>query len=585
MPSLADSLDNLRQQCEQIAYLSTLNARPAGPFVTAYLHLPTTLHQQQQQRGNVLELIRDASEAERRLFKFVGESDAVGGVGQGGGNKKVEKRDGDVVTPLKDLKKGKAAAVPGRDDTEIMLKTAMKLVDDYRPMPRARAHVINLLDAHHRHLDRLAELEMLIEEASKPVAAPAAQASSPSPSLETPSASPKPKLTPEESFKAEEAALRALEAKVAPLRRAAFASQPPAPAPSLPESPPPRPPQPPAQIFATPARHAESSSRTPGREMPHVTNSLVNNPTPRRIDRFSPLKLIGTPRAPVGSSGLRNEPRSSIFGFGRGLRSTSASNGSSGVEATPGPAETPAPARVAEVPETPTRQEEPEQEDEHAGPGEDETIRIPKPASPPPPAPPVTPPPPVPVTPQRSIDEEVDETPRPSRAEEAEAPKAPIVEGVDLENEDVKAGVAKVWSTLGDVLMRQGLPDGEVVDNDVESSVKHIHLIAQSNLPSPASPGSSASSSLGPAGAPKSVSADTIFIAHIVLILLQAASAPSEKGAVVDMNEMKERLKQVSDRRGWSAVGEPWTKSIYALVGKRTVKIDRKGGRAGVAFV
>lgn len=31
-------------------------------------------------------------------------------------------------------------------------------------MPRARAHVINLLDQHHRNLDRLAELEMLIAE-------------------------------------------------------------------------------------------------------------------------------------------------------------------------------------------------------------------------------------------------------------------------------------------------------------------------------------------------------------------------------------------------------------------------------------
>lgn len=31
-------------------------------------------------------------------------------------------------------------------------------------MPRARAHVINLLDQHHQNLDRLAELEMLIAE-------------------------------------------------------------------------------------------------------------------------------------------------------------------------------------------------------------------------------------------------------------------------------------------------------------------------------------------------------------------------------------------------------------------------------------
>lgn len=83
-------------------------------------------------KGNVLELIRDASDAERRLFKFVGENNLPGVVG-GGGNKRVEKREGGVVTPLKELKRrggGSGGGGTEKDEVEAMLRTALKLVDD-----------------------------------------------------------------------------------------------------------------------------------------------------------------------------------------------------------------------------------------------------------------------------------------------------------------------------------------------------------------------------------------------------------------------------------------------------------------------
>lgn len=131
MPSLAESLDALAHHSEQIAYLSTLNAAPPGPFTTAYLHLPPP-HLSHLGKGNVLELIRDASDAERRLFKFVGENNLPGVVG-GGGNKRVEKREGGVVTPLKELKRrggGSGGGGTEKDEVEVMLRTALKLVDD-----------------------------------------------------------------------------------------------------------------------------------------------------------------------------------------------------------------------------------------------------------------------------------------------------------------------------------------------------------------------------------------------------------------------------------------------------------------------
>lgn len=117
MPSLADSLAQLSQQSAQIQQQSTLNSRPAGPFVHAYLQLPTS----STKAGTVLNLIRDAQDSEVRLFKYIGEV-------EGGGEKRVEKREGVVVTPLREMKAKKGKE--GRDEVDVMLRTALKLVDD-----------------------------------------------------------------------------------------------------------------------------------------------------------------------------------------------------------------------------------------------------------------------------------------------------------------------------------------------------------------------------------------------------------------------------------------------------------------------
>ena len=120
MPSLADSLEQLSHQSAQIQHLSALNSRPAGPFVQAYLHLPSA-SSSNSPSGNVLGLIRDAQDSEVRLFRYIGESDD-------GGDKRVEKREGVVVTPLREMRgKGKSE---GRDEVDLMLRTALKLVDD-----------------------------------------------------------------------------------------------------------------------------------------------------------------------------------------------------------------------------------------------------------------------------------------------------------------------------------------------------------------------------------------------------------------------------------------------------------------------
>lgn len=118
MPSLTDTLQRISDTSAQIEYLSSLNARPAGPFVQQYLYLQST------NSAGVFDLIRDAADSEVRLFKFIGETEPTAA---GGGNKRVEKREGVLVTPLKDYKKERAK---GMDDVDVMLRTAAKLIDD-----------------------------------------------------------------------------------------------------------------------------------------------------------------------------------------------------------------------------------------------------------------------------------------------------------------------------------------------------------------------------------------------------------------------------------------------------------------------
>ncbi len=133
MPTLLDALASLATQCALIASLSDANTVPAGPFTTAQL----------QGNTNIMSIIRDAEEHEKRLFRYVGDDGA-------GPGKVVEKRAKGVVTPLRNglgghLKgaggqgTGRVKAVgraededdaAGWNDPGVLLKTALKLVDE-----------------------------------------------------------------------------------------------------------------------------------------------------------------------------------------------------------------------------------------------------------------------------------------------------------------------------------------------------------------------------------------------------------------------------------------------------------------------
>jgi hypothetical protein len=135
MPSLSDSLSALADYSAQIHKLSASNLTPSGPYTTAYLdslHLNPPPHPSSssiprkrsrvsnRDTAGVLNLIRDAQESEVRLFRFIGEAE-VAGVGR---VKRVEKRDEGHT------RGAGMGGVEGRDEVEVMLRTALRLVDD-----------------------------------------------------------------------------------------------------------------------------------------------------------------------------------------------------------------------------------------------------------------------------------------------------------------------------------------------------------------------------------------------------------------------------------------------------------------------
>ena len=129
-------------------------------------------------------------------------------------------------------------------------------------------------------------------------------------------------MSVDEAIAAEEASLRAIEAYLKPHRETQAQSQP-----IITQSSPEKSPNKANDDNVSPIRAARPSifaqtpGKTPVREYPHISNSLVN-PSPYRegkINRFTPLKNIGTPQ---------KRERGSIFGM-RAPRSVGMAGGRS----------------------------------------------------------------------------------------------------------------------------------------------------------------------------------------------------------------------------------------------------------------
>lgn len=206
--------------------------------------------------------------------------------------------------------------------------------------------------------------------------------------------------------------------------------------------------------------------------MPHIANTLVAGATPRRpsapIDRFSPLRLIGTPRVRSRPSGLRYDQEAEDGGERRktlfGPRQSSVAQGLFAPDTT---------RPVAKAPDDEVA------DDAQEGVADETVILAPPlpteatmPESPSTSSTPITP-----ITPAKPPLKQEDATPRQTTARDT----PPEVDGVDLTSTYVGDAIVsadlqtrlivpqgKIWSSLSEA-MSQGLVEGQVVPPDVGS--------------------------------------------------------------------------------------------------------------------
>lgn len=258
-----------------------------------------------------------------------------------------------------------------------------------------------------------------------------ADPSSPTPAVRQPKV--KRELSPDEAIKAEEESLKALEALIKPHREAAIAAEytsPEKPSTSSPIKQSIAPPQsPPARTARPSIFNAQTPARTPAKEYPHISNSLVTGVTPYtagRINRFTPLKNLGTPRT---------RERGSIFGAGP-PRSVSGNRRSTVIP--PPPTFTSSTAHGND-----------DDGDDAMDRHEDETVRFPSDAISVRQDDPLSP------TPDRSMvhEDHGDITPRasPVKPREPSPVKGPrVVDGVEIDREDVQVAIVSACTLASD---------------------------------------------------------------------------------------------------------------------------------------
>lgn len=280
MPSITETLDRIAHEADQIKAHSKRSERPTGPITSAVLYLPNPY----RPNASILSLIREATPAERRPFDVYAADDL-----QASGSGSGKRRDGDrtyqrvephQLTPLRNLRAQKGKP----EELEATLYAAEEVInmlaDGFHPMRRARKQVSDYFAQHEQNAGRIAELQGKLDSLSK------SQAENKPKEKET-----APALSIDEAILAEEEAVRALEASIAPLRRSAAVKA------EAARSPPPKS----TRVANSPVSATRKTSQTPKKAPPsppkfaHATPKRVV-PEPPPNSRFTPLHLF-TPRA------------------------------------------------------------------------------------------------------------------------------------------------------------------------------------------------------------------------------------------------------------------------------------------------
>lgn len=147
-------------------------------------------------------------------------------------------------------------------------------------------------------------------------------------------------------------------------------------------------------------------------------------------------------------------------------------------------------------------------------------------------------------------------------------------------------------------MMRQGTSDDKPISTDLESSMsvlplfldhslilntlsKHLARLSRSDPAPPPSPSntstlSSLSSTIPQITQSRPLTTETILLAYLLLSLLRAYPT-----AAIAMIEVKENLASVSRARGWDGAEGLTNKVIFTAVGKKIIRIDRRGKPGG----
>lgn len=143
-------------------------------------------------------------------------------------------------------------------------------------------------------------------------------------------------------------------------------------------------------------------------------------------------------------------------------------------------------------------------------------------------------------------------------------------------NVEIEKIVVKIWNTVGEIIMpgHPFDPTGSISGGSkpprAKETLAHLESLS-SQTPSPTSPAASSFSSLAPSMIPGQPTSQQIATCQLLLILLK------QPGFSMSLNKLKEALAE----GGGSASS---TRTMYACVAKKLIKIERGGGEQVVKF-
>ncbi|KAG2031292.1 hypothetical protein BDR03DRAFT_972865 [Suillus americanus] len=143
-------------------------------------------------------------------------------------------------------------------------------------------------------------------------------------------------------------------------------------------------------------------------------------------------------------------------------------------------------------------------------------------------------------------------------------------------NVEIEKIVVKIWSTVGEIIMPghpfdpTGSMSGGSKPPRAKETLAHLESLS-SQTPSPTSPTASSFSSLAPSMITGQPTSQQIATCQLLLTLLK------QPGFSMSLNKLKEALAE-----GGGSVGG--TRTMYACVAKKLIKIERGGGEQVVKF-